>query len=111
MSMTIRVCLALSHVYATIFVVHTHTHRPMYFLDVKALLVGMECEVFLSDFAKSSVGLTELLNISDERLVEIGVSYPFQRKRIQTGLWNFHRYDWSPWLIRYLAKPPMKYSR
>lgn len=67
--------------------------------------------MFLSDFAKSSVGLPELLNISDDRLMEIGVSYPFQRKRIQTGLWQFHQYDWSPWLLRFLVRPPMKYSR
>jgi hypothetical protein len=46
-------------------------------------------EDFLSNFAKSSVNLEDLLNITDEKLTELGVSLPIERKRIQLGVLRF----------------------
>lgn len=46
-------------------------------------------------FYESSVGLPEFLSISDERLREIGIEFPYQRNRILLGLLRFHEKAWS----------------
>jgi hypothetical protein len=53
------------------------------------MMYGMRMEDFLSNFAKSSVNLEDLLNITDEKLTELGVSLPIERKRIQLGVLRF----------------------
>lgn len=52
----------------------------------------------------AKIGLPEFLNISDARLQEIGIQFPFQRKRILFGLLKFHRYKFRKDLM--LIMPP-----
>lgn len=55
----------------------------------------MDCERFIPEFAKAEVSLEEFLSISDERLKEIGIEYPYERNIIKLGLFNFHKTAWS----------------
>lgn len=69
---------------------------PAYFPDVVNILRGMDCERFIPNFAKAGLSLEEFLTISDEKLKEIGIEFPFQRKMIKLGLFNFHIAHWTP---------------
>lgn len=68
---------------------------PAYFPDVAMMLVGMNCAKFINNFALAKVSLEEFLSISDKRLEEIGIKFPFQRNIIKLGLMNFHKHEWS----------------
>lgn len=59
------------------------------------MLRGMNCEKFLNIFAQAEVTLEEFLTISDERLKEIGIEFPYERKMILFGLFKFHNAQWS----------------
>lgn len=78
------------------------------------MLEGMDCKRFVLNFSEAKVSLEEFLTISDERLKEIGILFPYQRKMILKGLneyvghdfilkcfasvfflLRFHRKDWS----------------
>ena len=59
------------------------------------MLRGMNCEKFIMNFAQAKVSLEEFLTISDERLKEIGIEFPFERKIILLGLHNFHNAEWT----------------
>lgn len=67
---------------------------PEYFQEIYALLYGMRGEKFLGAFAEHNINLHEFLTITDSRLAEIGIKFPFQRKRIHLGLIKFHGYPW-----------------
>lgn len=68
---------------------------PLYFPDIIVLLRGMNCEEFIDHFALANVSLEEFLTITDERLNEIGIKFPFQRNMIKVGLHMFHTAAWS----------------
>lgn len=68
---------------------------PAYFPDVVTMLRGMNCDKFISNFAKAEVSLEEFLTVSDERLKEIGIEFPFQRKHILNCLLIFHNEEWT----------------
>lgn len=55
------------------------------------MLDGMQVRNLEAKFSDAKISLLELLNITDERLVEIGVRFPFQRKRVLYGLLQFHK--------------------
>lgn len=55
----------------------------------------MNCDKFISNFAQENVTLEEFLTISDERLKEIGIEYPFERNIIKLGLHTFHNAHWG----------------
>ena len=78
------------------------------------MLEGMDCKRFINNFSEAKVSLEEFLTISDERLKEIGILFPYQRKMILKGLneyveqdfifqyfckcyfmFRFHKKDWS----------------
>lgn len=59
------------------------------------MLHGMRAENVEYKFYESLVGLPEFLSISDERLREIGIEFPYQRNRILLGLLRFHEKAWS----------------
>lgn len=59
------------------------------------MLHGMRAQEVEYKFYESVVGLPEFLSISDERLREIGIEYPYQRNRILLGLLRFHEKAWS----------------
>lgn len=71
-----------------------NNRSPDYFQEINPLLYGMKMDKFLGNFAKANISLQELLTISDARLEEIGIAFPFQRKRIHLGLIKFHGYPW-----------------
>lgn len=76
------------------FLSHT-CFSPLYFPDVISLLRGMNCEEFIDPFALANVSLEEFLTITDERLKEIGIEFPFERNMIKVGLYTFHNEAWS----------------
>lgn len=55
----------------------------------------MNCEEFINYFALANVSLEEFLTITDERLKEIGIIFPFERNMIKVGLFMFHNEAWS----------------
>lgn len=55
----------------------------------------MDCENFSEKFSQSEVTLEEFLTITDGRLKEIGIEFPFERNLIRIGLLNFHKEPWS----------------
>lgn len=61
-----------------------------YMPDVFTLLGGMNSSNLEHTFYSAKVSLADFLLITDERLKEIGVEFPYQRKRILLGLMKFH---------------------
>lgn len=59
------------------------------------MLYGMRAGEVEYEFYKSRIGLTELLTITDDRLKDIGIEFPYHRKRILHGLLKFHEKSWS----------------
>lgn len=51
-------------------------------------------------FYQSQTNLPEFLTITDDRLQEIGIVFPYQRKRILLGLLRFHEKAWSKSSLR-----------
>lgn len=51
-------------------------------------------------FYQSQTSLPEFLTITDDRLQEIGIKFPYQRKRIILGLLRFHEKAWSKSSLR-----------
>lgn len=59
------------------------------------MLHGMRANQVEYKFYESCIGLPEFLTITDKRLREIGIEFPYQRKRILHGLLKFHEKSWS----------------
>lgn len=59
------------------------------------MLHGMRATRVEYNFYQARIGLPELLTITDERLQQIGISYPYHRKRILLGLLQFQEKKWS----------------
>lgn len=59
------------------------------------MLHGMQCENLKYKFYESKISLADLLSINYKRLEEIGIEYPFQRKRVLHGLLRVHEQPWS----------------
>lgn len=47
------------------------------------------------NFYEAGVGLPEFLLMTDQRLQDIGIEFPYKRKRILLGLLRFHFQMWS----------------
>lgn len=65
------------------------------------MLHGMRCEDIEYKFYQSQISLPEFLTITDDRLQEIGITFPYQRKRILLGLLRFHEKAWSKSSLRF----------
>lgn len=59
------------------------------------MLHGMRANRVEYNFYQENIGLPELLTITDERLQQIGIDFPYHRKRILLGLLQFHERPWS----------------
>lgn len=59
------------------------------------MLHGMRAKHVEYKFYQANIGYPELLNITDERLQQIGIDFPYHRKRILLGLLQFHERKWS----------------
>lgn len=70
--------------------------RPAFFPDIMKMLRSLRSKSLLENFATSKISLMEFLTLTDARLEELGVVYPFQRNRIMYGLHKFHLRKWSP---------------
>lgn len=70
-------------------------YSPPYSPDIYAMLHGMRADQVEYKFYEASVGLPEFLSITDARLRQIGIEFPYQRKRILLGLLRFHDKAWS----------------
>lgn len=66
------------------------------------MLHGMRLEKFDYLFYKSKIDLAEMLQLTDVRLREIGVEFPYQRDRYILGLMNIHS---APFQIGTLHRP------
>ncbi|KFB41703.1 AGAP010482-PA-like protein [Anopheles sinensis] len=77
--------------------IHGETEQdpPEYSSEIGMLLFGMHSENNIRFVAQANMNLFELLTATDERLQEIGIKYPIERKRILLGLYDFHRQPWS----------------
>ncbi|XP_050067261.1 ankyrin repeat, SAM and basic leucine zipper domain-containing protein 1 [Anopheles maculipalpis] len=68
---------------------------PGYYPDLGVMLFGMNSEAKLRAFVEPGLNLFEFLTLTDERLRQLGVKYPIERKRILLGLYDFHLQKWS----------------
>lgn len=59
------------------------------------MLHGMRTNRVENKFYQANIGLPQLLTITDERLQQIGINFPYHRKRILFGLLQFHERPWS----------------
>lgn len=64
--------------------------RPPYAQDVSHLLKGMRLQNLEYLFYTAKIGLPEFLQLTNERMEEIGVEFPYQRDRLTLGLLNIH---------------------
>uniref|UniRef100_A0A182NDE9 ANK_REP_REGION domain-containing protein n=1 Tax=Anopheles dirus TaxID=7168 RepID=A0A182NDE9_9DIPT len=68
---------------------------PGYHPDLGMMLLGMGSESKLPVFAQANMDLFHFLILTDDRLRDLGVKYPIERKRILLGLYDFHLHKWS----------------
>lgn len=59
------------------------------------MLYGMRANSVEYKFYEAKISFPELLTITDERLQQIGIDFPYHRKRILLGLLQFHQRPWS----------------
>lgn len=74
-------------------------YSPAYIQDIFPLLYGMRVVNVEFKIVDANIDLVEFLNISDERLKQIGVDLPFQRRRILHGLLKFHQHKFNKSLM------------
>lgn len=74
------------------------------FRDIYSLLYGMRCEHLAKLFHDTDVDLVTFLSLTDEKLKNIGVKLPFQRRRILSGLHTFHKHSFKIKSIPVVAK-------
>lgn len=79
--------------------------RPAYAPDVIQMMAGMRSNCLEYKFYESRVSFEQLLTINDGRLQEIGIEYPFQRKRILIGLLKYHEKGWTKGSLCIPKKP------
>lgn len=65
------------------------------------MLHGMRVADLEYKFYLAKISLPEFLTITDARLQEIGIEFPYQRKRILFGLLRFHSKAWSKSSLRF----------
>lgn len=58
-------------------------------------MCGMRSTSVEYKFYEARVSLPQLLTMNDRWLKEIGIEFPFQRKRILLGLLKFHAQSWT----------------
>ena len=68
---------------------------PAYFPDVVTMLNGMNGGLLINFFGQAEVTLEEFLLMDDLKLQEIGIIFPFQRKKVLQGLMQFHSQKWK----------------
>lgn len=90
-----RKCLSNLNAYAINPIDPQLICRPPYSPDVYTMLHGMRANRVEYNFYQENIGLPELLTITDERLQQIGIDFPYHRKRILLGLLQFHERPWS----------------
>lgn len=73
----------------------TANDPPCYYPDLGVMLFGMNSETKIRAFVEPGLNLFEFLTLTDERLRQLGVKYPIERKRILLGLYDFHLRKWS----------------
>ncbi|XP_058059708.1 ankyrin repeat and SOCS box protein 3 [Anopheles bellator] len=73
----------------------TEGQPPEYCWEIDGLLFGADSEKLMPFFAKKDLGLFDFLTMTDDRLRDIGIKYPIQRKRILLALYDFHLQPWS----------------
>lgn len=59
------------------------------------MLNGMRANRVEYKIYEARIGLPEFLTITEERLQQIGIEFPYHRKRILLGLLRFHEHAWS----------------
>lgn len=79
----------------TILIIRILFHRPAYGPEVFQFMRGTKTKCVEYKFYEARISLSELLTIDDSRLQQIGIEFPFQRKRILLGLLKFHEQAWA----------------
>lgn len=54
----------------------------------------MKSKVVEYKFHEARISILELLTANNDRIQQIGVDFPFQRKRILLGILKFHKQEW-----------------
>lgn len=70
-------------------------YRPAYSPDVYTMLAGMRASAVEYKFYEAGISLPEMLTITENRLREIGIEFPYHRDRILYGLLQFHEKSWN----------------
>lgn len=70
-------------------------YRSAYSPDVCTMLDGMRVANVKYEFYEAQISLSELLTITNYRLREIGIEFPYHRNRILLGILKFHEKSWS----------------
>ena len=76
------------------------TNMPEYCPDIGLLLYGSTSEGYLQKFSENNFTLEQFLTLTDEKMQEIGIEFPFVRKRIMLGLLRFHEKRWNTTCVR-----------
>ncbi|KAF2899306.1 hypothetical protein ILUMI_06870 [Ignelater luminosus] len=74
----------------TIFDTQFPNEKPQFYLDICRMLYGMKCENLAAKFA--NVSLLDFLCLNNKTLIELGINIPYQRQRIVTGLYKYHKH-------------------
>ncbi|ALC40897.1 CG2183 [Drosophila busckii] len=83
------------------------TDCPEYFQELYSILQSINMEQMLEHFAKSRVSLAAFLNMSDEKLRQVGIKFPIYRNKILKGILDFHLHHWSKKSIARVRKDGM----
>lgn len=64
--------------------------RPQFLRDIYCLLYGMKCENLAKFFNRIALG--DFLSLNNKLITELGITMPYERKKILQGLHKFHKH-------------------
>lgn len=67
-----------------------YSFRPQFLRDIYCLLYGMKCENLAKFFNRIALG--DFLSLNNKLITELGITMPYERKKILQGLHKFHKH-------------------
>ncbi|XP_063909342.1 ankyrin repeat, SAM and basic leucine zipper domain-containing protein 1-like isoform X2 [Zophobas morio] len=81
--------------------------KPQFFSDICKILRGTKSEHVMPILWDQKITLGEFLALTDTKLQELGVQFPYQRQRIVGGLYKFHKHPFKPQSIPFIKRDQM----
>ncbi|XP_028138661.1 ankyrin repeat, SAM and basic leucine zipper domain-containing protein 1 [Diabrotica virgifera virgifera] len=82
--------------YEEIFSKLNNNRQPDFFIEICNILCGLKSEKLIKHFADKNINLKQFLSMNNSELEDLGIKMPYQRYRILSGLYQFHKHPYHP---------------